>query len=181
LVANYREAYGLYAVNGIMFNHEGERRGETFVTRKITRAVARIAAGLQTELYLGNLDAARDWGYAKDYVGAMWTMLQQDTPDDYVIGTGESHTVREFCDHAFGIIGLKSEPFVKIDPAYFRPTEVEHLEADPTKARSRLGWNPTTSFPELVELMVKHDLREVGLNVDKASEIVHERFPDARA
>lgn len=179
LVSNYREAYGIYAVNGILFNHEGERRGETFVTRKITRAVARIVAGLQRYTYLGNLDAARDWGYAKDYVKAMWMMLQQEQPDDYVIGTGESHTVREFCQQAFGIVGLESDPFIKIDPEYFRPTEVECLQADPTKAFTQLGWKPKTSFHELVTLMVKHDLEEVGLDLDQARQVAAERFPEA--
>lgn len=178
LVANYREAYGIYAVNGILFNHEGERRGETFVTRKITRALARILAGLQSEVFLGNLDVARDWGYAKDYVGAMWLMLQQEQADDYVIGTGESHTVREFCEHAFRIVGLRSEPFVKIDPAYFRPTEVEHLQADPAKAISQLGWKPETSFTELVSLMVTADLADVGLTIDEARQLASERFPE---
>ena len=179
LVANYREAYGIYAVNGILFNHEGERRGETFVTRKITRAVARIVAGKQTHIYLGNLDAARDWGYAKDYVKAMWMMLQQDEPDDYVIGTGESHTVREFCQQAFGVVGLQCDSFIKIDPAYFRPTEVEYLQADPTKAFTQLGWKPETRFDELVTLMVKHDLEGVGLDLDHARQVAADRFPAA--
>jgi GDPmannose 4,6-dehydratase len=178
-VANYREAYGMYAVNGILFNHEGERRGETFVTRKITRALARIVAGTQSHVYLGNLDAARDWGYAKDYVKAMWLMLQQDEPDDYVIGTGESHTVREFCERAFGIVGLHSEPFVRVDPAYFRPTEVEYLQADPSKASSKLGWKPETTFDELVELMVVHDLGELGVSLDRAREEAAARYRDA--
>ena len=179
LVANYREAYGIYAVNGILFNHEGERRGETFVTRKITRAVARIVAGRQTDIYLGNLDAARDWGYAKDYVKAMWMMLQQDEPDDYVIGTGESHTVREFCQQAFGVVGLQCDSFIKIDPAYFRPTEVEYLQADPTKAFTQLGWKPETRFHELVTLMVKHDLEGVGLDLDQARQVAADRFSAA--
>jgi GDPmannose 4,6-dehydratase len=179
LVANYREAYGLYAANGILFNHEGERRGETFLSRKVSRALARIVAGEQSHLYLGTLDARRDWGYARDYVRAMWMMLQADTPDDYVIGTGESHSVREFCEHAFAIVGLHSEPFIKIDPSYFRPTEVEHLRADPTKARGKLGWKPETSFPELVTLMVEHDLRELGLDLDTAREMAADRFPEA--
>lgn len=179
LVANYREAYGIYAVNGILFNHEGERRGETFATRKITRALARIVADQQTHVYLGNLDAARDWGYARDYVKAMWMMLQQDEPDDYVIGTGESHTVREFCQQAFGVVGLQCDSFIKIDPAYFRPTEVEHLQADPTKAVTQLGWKPETSFHELVTLMVKHDLEAVGLDLDQARQVAVDRFPEA--
>lgn len=178
LVTNYREAYGLHASNGIMFNHEGERRGETFVTRKITRAVAHIVAGEQSSLYMGNLDAIRDWGYAKDYVKAMWMMLQADEPDDYVIGTGEAHTVREFCQKAFGLVGLDWEPFVKIDPVYFRPTEVEHLQADSTKAQTKLGWKPEIRFDELVSLMLEHDLKEVGLDLPTAIGMAADRFPD---
>jgi GDPmannose 4,6-dehydratase len=181
LVANYREAYRIHASNGILFNHEGERRGETFVTRKITRAVARIVAGKQGEVYLGNLDASRDWGYAKDYVKAMWLMLQQDAPDDYVIGTGESHTVREFCQRAFAIVGLDCEPFVKIDPAYFRPTEVEFLQADASKALAKLGWKAETTFDELVRLMVEHDLESVGLDLDTAREMAATRYRSALA
>jgi GDPmannose 4,6-dehydratase len=179
LVANYREAYGLFAVNGILFNHEGERRGETFVSRKITRAVAAIVAGRQEFLYLGNLDAQRDWGYAGDYVKAMWMMLQRDHPEDYVIGTEESHTVREFAERAFAEVGLSSEPFIKIDPAYFRPTEVEHLRADATKARTQLGWKPETTFTDLVTTMIKSDLEEVGLDVPTARDQAASRFPDA--
>lgn len=178
LVTNYREAYGLHASNGILFNHEGERRGETFVTRKITRAVAHIVAGEQSSLYMGNLDAIRDWGYAKDYVKAMWMMLQADEPDDYVIGTGEAHTVREFCQKAFGLVGLDWEPFVKIDPVYFRPTEVEHLQADSTKAQTKLGWKPEIRFDELVSLMLEHDLKEVGLDLPTAIGMAADRFPD---
>lgn len=177
LVANYREAYAMYAVNGILFNHEGERRGETFVTRKITRAVARIAAGVQDHLYLGNLDASRDWGYAKDYVKAIWLMLQADEPADYVIGTGESHTVREFCERAFSLVGLDWEPFVRIDPAYFRPTEVEHLEADPSRASAQLGWKPETTFEDLIELMLSHDLAEVGMTLEQARQRVTDVHP----
>jgi GDPmannose 4,6-dehydratase len=180
LVANYREAYGLYAVNGILFNHEGERRGETFVSRKITRAVAGILAGTQDFLYLGNLDAARDWGYAKDYVTAMWLMLQQDQPDDYVIGTGEAHTVREFCAMAFALVGLDWEPFTKVDPAYFRPTEVEYLQADPSKAAERLGWKAETSFQELVNLMLIHDLSQVGLDLVSARERSASQFASSQ-
>ena len=168
VVSNYREAYGLFAVNGILFNHEGERRGETFVTRKITRAIARIVVGEQSHLYLGNLDAVRDWGYAKDYVQAMWLMLQAAEPRDYVIGTGESHSVREFCDVAFGLVGLRSGDFVRIDETYFRPTDVELLQADPTRANTELGWKADTSFEELVELMLVHDLAEVGLDLGSA-------------
>lgn len=176
LVANYREAYGIHASNGILFNHEGERRGETFVTRKVTRAIARIVTGAQDAVYLGNLDASRDWGYAKDYVKAMWLMLQQTTSDDYVIGTGESHTVREFCQRAFAVVGLDSEPFIKIDPVYFRPTEVEFLQADASKAKSRLGWQPETTFSELVILMVERDLESVGLDLDTARDMAASRF-----
>lgn len=176
LVANYREAYGIHASNGILFNHEGERRGETFVTRKVTRAIARIVTGAQDAVYLGNLDASRDWGYAKDYVKAMWLMLQQATSDDYVIGTGESHTVREFCQRAFAVVGLDSEPFIKIDPVYFRPTEVEFLQADASKAKTRLGWQPETTFSELVILMVERDLESVGLDLDTARDMAASRF-----
>jgi GDPmannose 4,6-dehydratase len=155
---NYREAYGMYACNGILFNHESERRGETFVTRKITRAVARIKHGLQDKLYLGNLDAKRDWGYAPDYVEAMWLMLQADTPDDYVIATGETHSVREFLEHAFTHAGLDWEAHVEIDPRYFRPSEVDVLLGDASKARERLGWAPKVGFEELVTLMVDADV-----------------------
>lgn len=158
MTQNYREAYGLFATNGILFNHESERRGETFVTRKITRAVGRIKHGLQKELFLGNLDAKRDWGHAKDYVEAMWLMLQQETPDDFVIGTGETYAVREFADRAFARAGLEAKDFIKIDPRYFRPAEVDLLLADPTKAKKQLGWQPKVSFTELVERMVDHDV-----------------------
>jgi GDPmannose 4,6-dehydratase len=155
---NYREAYGMYASNGILFNHESERRGETFVTRKITRAVARIKHGLQDKLYLGNLEAKRDWGYAPDYVEAMWMMLQADEPDDYVIATGETHSVREFLELAFSHAGLDWEAHVEIDPRYFRPSEVDVLLGDATRARERLGWRPRVGFEELVTLMVDADV-----------------------
>ncbi len=158
VTVNYREAYGMFAVNGILFNHESERRGETFVTRKITRAVGRIKHGLQDKIFLGNLDAKRDWGHAADYVEAMWRMLQHDTPDDFVIGTGETHSVREFLDLAFARAGLSSRDHVEIDPRYFRPAEVDLLLADPTKAREKLGWAPSVTFPELVARMVDADL-----------------------
>jgi GDPmannose 4,6-dehydratase len=158
LAVNYREAYGMYACNGILFNHESERRGETFVTRKITRAVARIKHGLQDKLYLGNLDAKRDWGYAPDYVEAMWMMLQADAPDDYVIATGETHSVREFLELAFAHAGLDWEAHVAIDPRYFRPAEVDVLLGDASKARERLGWKPRVVFDELVTLMVDADM-----------------------
>jgi GDPmannose 4,6-dehydratase len=155
---NYREAYGLFVCNGILFNHESPRRGETFVTRKITRAVGRIREGLQDTLYLGNLDARRDWGYAGDYVEAMWLMLQHSEPDDYVVATGESYSVRDMLIEAFDYAGLDWEKHVRIDPRYFRPTEVDHLEGDASKAREKLGWKPRVSFPELVRMMVDHDL-----------------------
>jgi len=155
---NYREAYGLFACNGILFNHESERRGETFVTRKITRAAGRIKAGLQNELFLGNLDASRDWGYALDYVRAMWLMLQHDEPDDFVIATGETHTVREFLGKVFGYLDLDWHDFVKFDPYYVRPSEVDVLVGDASKAKQVLGWEPTVTFEELVQRMVEHDL-----------------------
>jgi GDPmannose 4,6-dehydratase len=182
ITRNYREAYGLFAVNGILFNHESPRRGETFVTRKITRAVARIKAGLQPRLYLGNVDAKRDWGFAGDYVEAMWRMLQVEQPDDYVIATGETHSVREFCDLAFGHVGLPlhwegtgsdergiaadGSVLVEVDPRYFRPTEVEFLLGDPSKAKAQLGWVPKVSFEGLVHMMVEADMT-----------LVHERHP----
>ena len=155
---NYREAYGMFIANGILFNHESPRRGETFVTRKITRAAGRIKLGLQKKLYLGNLDAKRDWGYAGDYVEAMWLMLQQSEPDDYVVATGESYSVREFLEEAFGLLGLDWKEYVEIDPRYFRPAEVDFLLGDPSKAREKLGWKPKVSFKELVKMMVEHDL-----------------------
>ncbi len=158
ITVNYREAYGLHATNGILFNHESPRRGEGFVTRKITRAVAHIKAGLQNKLYLGNLDAKRDWGYAKEYVEAMWLMLQQDQPDDYVIATGETHSVREFLEEAFGHVGLDWSNYVVQDPRYLRPTEVDLLIGDCTKARHKLGWHPKTTFKALVKLMVDADI-----------------------
>jgi GDPmannose 4,6-dehydratase len=178
ITRNYREAYKMFAVCGILFNHEGPRRGETFVTRKITRAVANIVAGRQQELFLGNLDAMRDWGHARDYVEAMWLMLQQDTPRDYVIGTGETHSVRTFVARAFAHVGLDWEAFVRIDPAYFRPTEVEHLHADPSRAREELGWKPRVTFDELVSEMVEADLDDRGLDIDAARAVVAERFGD---
>jgi GDPmannose 4,6-dehydratase len=156
---NYRESYGLHASNGILFNHESPRRGETFVTRKITRAAAHIQAGLQDKLYLGNLDAKRDWGYAREYVEAMWLMLQQEEPDDYVIATGEAHSIREFLDVAFGHVGLDWQKHVEIDPRYYRPAEVDLLIGDPSKARQRLGWVPRTLFADLVKLMVDGDIQ----------------------
>ena len=179
ITKNYRESYGMFAVNGILFNHESERRGETFVTRKITLAVARIAQGMQEKLYMGNIDSLRDWGYARDYVECMWLILQHPEPEDFVIATGEMHTVREFCTLAFAEAGIDikwegtgveekgidkatGRVLVEVDPKYFRPAEVEQLLGDPTKARTLLGWNPRkTSFEELVKLMVEHDMRFV--------------------
>lgn len=179
ITKNYRESYGMFAVNGILFNHESERRGETFVTRKISLAAARIKQGVQDKLYMGNLDSLRDWGYAKDYVECMWMILQHDTPEDFVIATGEMHTVREFCTLAFQEVGIElrwegegvsekgidvatNKVLIEVDPKYFRPAEVEQLLGDPTKAKTLLGWNPTqTSFPELVKIMVQHDMEKV--------------------
>ena len=155
---NYRNAYDLFAVNGILFNHESPRRGETFVTRKITRAATRIKLGLQEKLYLGNLDAKRDWGYAKDYVEGMWLMLQQDEPDDYVLATGETQTIRQFLDYSFGHLDIEWDKHVEIDPRYFRPTEVNLLLGDCSKAKEKLGWTAKTTCKELAELMVDHDL-----------------------
>lgn len=155
---NYRESYGAFACNGILFNHESPRRGETFVTRKITRAVARIKAGLDRKLYLGNLDAKRDWGYAKEYVEAMWLMLQQDEPDDYVVATGETHSVREFLEEAFSHVQLDWQEHVEIDPKYYRPAEVDLLVGDAGKAKRKLGWEPKTTFKELTRLMVDADV-----------------------
>jgi GDPmannose 4,6-dehydratase len=158
ITVNYRESYGMFACNGILFNHESERRGETFVSRKITRAAARIKVGLQKKLYLGNLDARRDWGHARDYVEAMWLIMQADEPDDYVIATGETHSVREFLDRTFGYLDLDWKAYVEIDPRYFRPAEVDLLLGDARKAREKLGWEPKVSFDELVRLMVDSDL-----------------------
>jgi len=159
MTANYREGYGMFACNGILFNHESPRRGETFVSRKITRAVARIRAGLQDKLYLGNLDAKRDWGYAPEYVDAMWRMMQLEEPDDFVVATGETHSVREFVELAFGRVGLDWEKFVELDPRYSRPTEVDLLQGDYSKARERLGWEPKVKFHGLVKLMVDADIQ----------------------
>jgi len=182
ITKNYREAYGMHASNGILFNHESPRRGPTFVTRKITRAVARIAAGSQTELYLGNLEASRDWGHAKDYVKAMWLMVQQETADDFVVATGETHSVREFCEKAFGHVGIKirwegkgvdevgintttNQVIIRVDPHYFRPTEVDSLLGNATKAKTVLKWELEVSFEELVKEMVEKDIEflEAGL------------------
>ncbi|MEI0605978.1 GDP-mannose 4,6-dehydratase [Brachyspira pulli] len=167
ITVNYRESYNMYACNGILFNHESPRRGETFVTKKITHAIARILNKEQDKLYLGNLDSKRDWGYAEDYVEAMWLMLQQEKPDDYVIATGETHSVREFLDEAFGLVGLDWKKYVEIDPRYYRPAEVDLLLGDPTKAKEKLGWHPKTTFKELVKIMLEYDLKNVGLSLNK--------------
>ncbi|MDQ3652438.1 MAG: GDP-mannose 4,6-dehydratase, partial [Acidobacteriota bacterium] len=161
VTVNYRESFGMFACNGILFNHESPRRGETFVTRKITRAIARIRVGLQDNLYLGNLDAKRDWGYAKEYVEAMWLMLQQKEPDDYVIATGETHSVGEFLEEAFSSVNLDWRKYVKVDPQYYRPAEVDLLVGDASKAKQKLGWEPTTTFTKLVRLMVDADIEAV--------------------
>ena len=162
ITRNYRDAYKLFASNGILFNHESPRRGETFVTRKITRALANIVAGRQDKLFLGNLEAKRDWGYAPDYIAAMWKIMLHDTPGDFVIGTGESHSVREFLDEAFGYINLDWHEYVAIDPRYYRPTEVNHLLSDPSKAVRELGWEPRIFFKDLVRVMVDADLELIG-------------------
>ena len=164
MTINYRESYGMYAVSGILFNHESPRRGETFVTRKITRGLARIVAGHEKELFLGNLTAKRDWGYAKDYVEAMWLMLQQEEPEDFVIATGESHSVREFVEKAFAYVNLNWEDYVQIDPRYYRPAEIDVLNGDSSLARKKLGWAPSVSFEELVRLMVDADLELEGVS-----------------
>ena len=194
IVREYREAYGMFAANGILFNHESERRGETFVTRKITLAAARIAQGKQEKLYLGNLDSLRDWGYARDYVECMWLILQQDQPDDYVIATGVQHSVREFCELAFRHAGIKLEfkgegieekgydrktgrVLVEVSRDFYRPTDVVNLLGDPSKARMKLGWNPTaTSFEELVRLMIEHDMKKVA--VERAEEQIHRNLAE---
>jgi GDPmannose 4,6-dehydratase len=167
MAVNYRESYGMYVANGILFNHESPRRGENFVTRKITMGVAAIKQGREKELRLGNLDAKRDWGYAKDYVDAMWRILQQDKPGDYVVATGETHSVREFCEEAFGCVGLDWKDFVKTDSKYFRPAEVDILLGDASKARRELGWAPKVTFRELVKLMVEADLEAAGKHPDR--------------
>lgn len=165
ITVNYRESYDMFACNGILFNHESPRRGETFVTKKITHAIARILKKEQDKLYLGNLEAKRDWGYAKDYVEAMWLMLQQEKAEDYVIATGETHSVREFLDEAFGLVGLDWKKHVEIDERYYRPAEVDLLLGDSSKAKEKLGWKPKTTFKELVKIMVEYDLNNEGLNL----------------
>ena len=172
MVKNYREGYNMFACNGILFNHESPRRGETFVTRKITRALARIKYGLQNKLFLGNLEAKRDWGYAPDYVEAMWIMLQQDKPDDFVIATGESHSVKEFLDEAFSYAELDWKKYVEIDPRYFRPTEVAFLKGDANKAKTLLNWRPKTTFKELVKIMVDADIKALE-NMKQCHDIIH--------
>ena len=179
MTRNYREGYNLFASNGILFNHESPRRGETFVTRKITRAIARILAGKDKYVYLGNLDAKRDWGYAPEYVDCMWRILQQEKPDDFVIGTGETHSVREFVHEAFGYANLDIERHVRIDQRYFRPTEVDELIANPKKSEKILGWKPAIKFMELVKIMVDADMKAAGLEpIGDAEKILSSKFPD---
>ena len=175
IAVNYREAYGMYAANGILFNHESARRGETFVTRKITRAVARIYAGRQTKLYMGNLDARRDWGYAPEYVEGMWRILQQETPSDYVLGTGESHTVREFLDEAFEYLNLDWKEYFEPDPRYLRPAEVDFLLSDASRARKEFGWEPRINFKDLVRIMVDADMEAIGLTPKGAGRLILEQ------
>ena len=176
MTINYRESHGMYACSGILFNHESPRRGETFVTRKITRAIAHIQAGLQEKLYMGNLDAKRDWGYAKEYVEAMWLMLQQDKPDDYVIATGKTHSVREFLEEAFKYVGMEYKKYVEFDERYLRPAEVDMLIGDAGKAKKQLGWAPKTTFKELVKIMVDADVEELNRRLkgefDQTQEVV---------
>jgi GDPmannose 4,6-dehydratase len=179
MVRNYREGYNLFACNGILFNHESPRRGETFVTRKITRGIAAILAKKQDYLYLGNLEAKRDWGYAPEYVTCMWQLLQQAEPDDYVLGTGESHSVRNFVERAFAYVGLDWQEYVEIDPRYYRPTDVEELVADATKAHKQLQWSPRVGFDDLVKIMVDADMRALGLeSIGEGDELVKRVFPD---
>ena len=179
IVKNYREAYDLFACNGLLFNHESPRRGPTFLTRKVTMGIAHILAQKQEYLYLGNLEAERDWGYAPEYVEFMWTMLQNEKPDDFVVGTGESHSVREFAEEAFSYAGLDWNRYVKVDSRYFRPTEVDKLVADPTKASRMLGWSPKIKFHDLVKIMVDADMRAVGLKpIGEGDRILKEKFPD---
>jgi GDPmannose 4,6-dehydratase len=179
MAANYRDGYGIFACNGILFNHESPRRGGTFVTRKITRAIAAILAKKQDSLFLGNLDARRDWGYAPEYVAFMWKMLQNENPEDFVIGTGEAHSVREFVDEAFSYAGLDQDEYIKIDPRYYRPTEVEELIADSSKAIKKLKWKPGIKFKELVKIMVDADMRAYGLeSLCEGDEIIKKKFPN---
>lgn len=179
MTVNYREGYDLFACNGVLFNHESPRRGETFLTRKVTRAIASILACKQKILYLGNLDAERDWGYAPEYVAIMWKMLQLDQPQDFVVGTGEAHSVREFVEQALSYVDLRFERCVKIDPRYFRPTEAEQLVADPRKAEKVVDWKPSIRFEDLVKVMVDADMRKVGLGpIGEGDEILEKKFPN---
>lgn len=178
MTRNYRDGYNMFTCNGILFNHESPRRGETFVTRKITRGIAAILAGKEKYLYLGNLEAKRDWGYSPEYVECMWKILQQDTPDDYVIGTGQTNSVQEYVDAAFDYAGLDVNEHVKIDPKYFRPTEVEALLADPSRAEKKLSWKAKIKFQELMKIMVDADMRAAGLEpVGEGDEIIRKVFP----
>ncbi len=177
MTRNYREGYGMFTCNGILFNHESPRRGETFVTRKISRALDSIKAGKQDKLFLGNLDSKRDWGYAPEYIEAIWAMLQQDQPDDYVVATGETHSIREFLDEAFGYLGMDWKKYVEIDPHYFRPTEVDYLQGDSSKARKLLGWAPKVKFYDLVHIMVDADLELAGQKYPgEGKKVLGERF-----
>jgi GDPmannose 4,6-dehydratase len=179
MAINCRDGYNIFAVSGILFNHESPRRSETFVTRKITRGIALILAERQKHLFLGNLEPKRDWGFAPEYVEMMWKMLQQDEPRDFVIGTGECHTVKEFIEEAFSYVGLDWREYIRIDPRYFRPTEVENLRANPSKARERLGWEPRVTFKDLVKIMVDADMRKVGLRpCGEGDRVLREKFPN---
>lgn len=179
MTVNYRDGYNLFACNGILFNHESPRRGETFVTRKITRAIANIVAGKQKKLYLGNLDAKRDWGYAPEYVEAMWLMLQNEKPDDYVIGTGETHTVKEFVEKAFSYVDLNWQDYIEIDSKYFRPLEIDVLKADINKAKEKLKWEPKICFNDLVKIMIDADMKAIGLDPPGVGyQIISEKGPD---
>ena len=179
MTVNYREGFNIFACNGILFNHESPRRGETFLTRKVTRAIANILAGKQKVLYLGNLNPGRDWGYAPEYVEAMWKILQLDGPDDFVIGTGEAHSVREFVEQAFSYVDLDFEKHLEIDPKYFRPTETEKLIADPRKAKKEIGWEPKIKFEDLVKIMIDADMRNVGLEPpEEGDDILKKKFPN---
>jgi GDPmannose 4,6-dehydratase len=179
MTVNYREAYGLFAVNGILFNHESPRRGETFLSRKVTRAIARILAGVQKKVFLGNLDARRDYGYAPEYIEVMWRMLQHDAPDDYVVGTGVAPTMREFVQEAFGYAGLDWQEYVEIDQRYFRPTEVDFLQADSSKAQKLLDWSPKVTYKELARIMVDADMEAMGLDpIGEGLNILEQHFDD---
>ncbi|GAI17515.1 unnamed protein product [marine sediment metagenome] len=179
MVRNYRDGYNIFASNGILFNHESFRRGETFVTRKITRALSAILAKKQNYLYLGKLEAKRDWGFAPEYVEVMWKILQQDTPDDFVLGTGQLHSVKEFVETAFSYAGLNWKEYIKVDHRYFRPTEVENLLADTAKAREKLKWQPKITFKDLVKIMVDADMRAIGLkSIGEGDKILTEKFPN---